>query len=637
MNFKKTSLSLISLLAIFLLASFASAAVLTVSSVNYASTASHDSDVTVTFSVAYSGSVNFTTVSFNESYTNIGSWKTLPAATQIANNSLPVSFSAVLNIPRYASGTVNAVLRTKGTITVDTPITITITNAPALSISSVQTLTKTQNATINITNTGNTNLANINMSRTGDLNVSLSSNNFVLTPGSSALVNINLLSNMASLGLGLFTTNIEAKDISTGASGTISYSISNDFCDNGNVNTSKVEIRDIEDVNSDHEWKWKPLDSIEVKAKIRNNVGSDEDFVVELGIYDSIDKKFIDIDDESTLEQDISLDDGDSETVTFTFEAPTELEDSDGRYVVYIKSYVDGEENKYCNSYASKDVPSASSTSSLRIDRDSNDVILQDISVPEIVSAGDTVRISATAHNIGKNDETKVKVAIKNLQLGLDMETLPFSLDVDDSDDASFSFVIPTTAQNGVYTLNLFTMFKYKKSSDTYEKISSDTWTKTIKVVGGTSQNASVSASSGITASLESEAKAGSDMSVTATIKNLGSSTATFIVDVKDYESWATLNSVSSRLFTLSAGESKDVKLSFAVSKNVSGEQTFTIESRAGTNVETKEVAVTIAEGSVLSSLANSLGGKTILWIIGIINVILIVLIIVLAVRIFRR
>jgi len=77
--------------------------------------------------------------------------------------------------------------------------------------------------------------------------------------------------------------------------------------------------------------------------------------------------------------------------------------------------------------------------------------------------------------------------------------------------------------------------------------------------------------------------------------------------------------------------------LKFDVNKDVSGEQTFTIESRLGDKIDSKEVAVEIEGSSLFSSFANAVKSKPVLWVIGIINAVLIVLIIYIAIRLFRR
>ncbi len=636
MTSKTSALLILSALVALLSLGFASALALEVTGVSYSSTASHDSDVIVNFNVAYSGTVNFTTVNFSESYTNIGTWKTLPSPTLIANNSVPVPFSAVLNVPRYASGVINAVLRTKGSTSVNnTPITISITNAPALSISNIQSMTKTQNATINITNTGNTNLVNIGLTSSGDFNVSFSNNNIALSPGSSALVNVNALENFANIKLGSRTVTVQARDSATSASSSISYSLIKDFCDKGNINSSKVLISNIDDTSSDNAWEWKPLDDVTVEVEIENNLDRDEDFVVEMALYDTEKDKYVEIDGENSIEQQLSINEDDSETATFDFQVPSGVESSEGRYVLFVKAYVDGKEGTYCNSYAAQDVPS-SEVDSIVINKDSHDVYLSEItSSSDIVKAGETVTISARAYNLGDNDESKVKVRLTNTKLGLELESSVFDLDMGDSNLVEFSFVVPYTAENGAYNLKLVSYFYYKKSSDSYSK-TSDPFDVKITVAGGSTGTPSTAAA-GIAASLESDAKAGSDMEVTATIKNLGSNRTTFIVGVNDYEDWASLNSISDRIVTLDGGQSKDIKISLKVNSNVSGEQTFTIESRAGDRVDSKEVAVEVSASSFFSSLSDALGGKTLIWIIGIINVVLIVLIIYLAVKIFSR
>jgi uncharacterized membrane protein len=269
---------------------------------------------------------------------------------------------------------------------------------------------------------------------------------------------------------------------------------------------------------------------------------------------------------------------------------------------------------------------------------DDNDITVS----PElVVQAGDTVHISARAYNIGTEDQDKVKVTLYNSKLGLNLESSSFSLSSGDSQPIDFTFVVPYTAENGVYTLQLTTYFDYSKSSDIYRDSSDNPWNRIIKIAGGTGGTTNATTSpplTAITASLDSDAIAGQDLVITALIQNLAVGKNTFVVDAKDFESWATLKSISDRILTLNGSESKEVKFTFAVDPSVSGEKTFTIETKAGDKVDSKSVAVTIGEGaSWTSSLSGAFGNKTLLWIIGGINLILIILIIVLAVRILKR
>ena len=362
----------------------------------------------------------------------------------------------------------------------------------------------------------------------------------------------------------------------------------------------------------------------------------DEDFIVEFALYDSEDNDFVELDGEDTLLMEISIDEDDSEKITFEFKVPADIEESDGRYVAYVKAYVDGDEETYCNSYAGEDVPSSSVTD-IKITRETNEVVLDEISTLDMVQAGETVTVSAQAINIGTKDEDKVKVTLTNTKLGLNLESSTFGLDFGDSDLVDFSFVVPSTAENGVYVLKLTSYYKYKSSSDSYSD-HSDVYEVRLTVVGGTNATTTSGAKlAGITATLESDAKAGEEMEIRTTIKNIGTNKSTFVIGVEDYDSWAVLNSISDRILTLNAGESKDITIKFTVNKDASGEQTFTIQSLVGDKLDSKEVTVEIESGSIFSSLASSLNNKTILWVIGAVNVVLILLIIYLAIRFFRR
>ena len=139
-----------------------------------------------------------------------------------------------------------------------------------------------------------------------------------------------------------------------------------------------------------------------------------------------------------------------------------------------------------------------------------------------------------------------------------------------------------------------------------------------------------------IAASLDSEAKAGSEMIVKSIVTNLGSEEADFIMGASGYESWADLNSISERLFKLKAGESKEVKLNFNVNEEAKGKQSFTLEVLSGSKEEKREVEVNIEEKETPST-GIGFGENSLIWIIGAINVILIILIIIVAARISRR
>ncbi|MEM4271671.1 MAG: putative S-layer protein [Candidatus Pacearchaeota archaeon] len=521
-------------------------------------------------------------------------------------------------------------------------LTINFASSSTISVSNVQSLTKTQDGILNITNTGNTAM-NVNLTYSGDFNISLSQTNFALSAGNSQTVTVTALTNLSNLDVGSHSVTITARDLSSTASASQTYTITSDFCEYQNINSSLIEISDIEE-SSEDPWEWKPLDNVEISVKIENNLDDDEDFVVELGLYDTEEKEFVEIDGEDTLEEEISLDEGKSGRVTFEFEVPIELEDSDGRYVVFVKAYVDGAEDEYCNSYSSVNVPSSDDNDAIKIERDKNDVIVNEneISAPELATAGELVTIKAKVYNIGTEDEDKVKVTLTNTKLGLNLESNSFELDSEDSEEVEFSFVVPQNVENGIYTLKLDTYFDYSSSSDNYKKESDESWEITLKIIGGTNQTLSEGKAASISASLDTEEEvvAGKEINLTVTIKNLNSERATFTISLLGLESWAELKSISNQIITLNAGESKDISIVLKINDDTTaGEHSFTLQTVAGEKVDSKVIAVNVESSSLLSSLFNSIGESknSLLWVFGIACLIILVVIVILWIRMSRR
>ena len=140
---------------------------------------------------------------------------------------------------------------------------------------------------------------------------------------------------------------------------------------------------------------------------------------------------------------------------------------------------------------------------------------------------------------------------------------------------------------------------------------------------------------SSINAALDSDAKAGEELVVRATITNLDSKANTFTISAAGFEDLAELDSISPRQLTLNAGESKDVSITLLVDADASGDNSFTIESQSGDKIDSRELSDSLAESQ--SSLSNLFKGNSLIWVVAIINVILIILIIIVAVRISRR
>lgn len=467
-----------------------------------------------------------------------------------------------------------------------------------------------------------------------------------LAASASSTLTVSISNILGSLDLGEYTATLSATGINStsgesvsNATATVTYVKS--FCSKGQVG-SALEITNIDlSTDGDDDETWKPLDEVQLEIDVENNDDDDiDDVFVEIGLFDSTgsnkigDMKFDTSDEE---EFDIgTIKDGDEETVTFTFIVPADFDD--GNYKLAVKAYSDDTgESADCTDTASD--LSQNFFQEIDVEKEDDEgkfMAFDNIEVsPSEVTCGDTVTVNLDVFNVGEDDEDQVRVNLESSELNVDLST-EIRQDLDSGDDTavSFTFTVPNNIKDKTYTARLSADYDYRNGN--YRESSEEDTLFPIVVVGCTPSSQTPTGNvASISASLESEAKAGEQMVVTARITNTGSSQASFAIDADGYSSWATLDSISTRTLSLTAGQSKEVTFTFNINDDASDSESFTIEAvRASDNAsESREVAVNIeSKGS-----AFSLPGNSMIWIIGAINVILIILIIVVAVRISRR
>src|SRR3989344_4676767 len=203
----KQKLFIFTLFAVILTLAVVSAADLTLNVISVQSSTLPDRTVPVAFNITNTGNANYSSISFSQSSTNIGTWS-LPAPISLNVGETRV-LTANIVVPKFASGTVNAVLLAKNDTTqTSIPITIQITHTPALSSSIINAPKINQTGTVNITNTGNVVLSNINISVSG-LPATVSPTSLQLAPGLSNVVDVTL-TNTANLKFGSTTVTITA-------------------------------------------------------------------------------------------------------------------------------------------------------------------------------------------------------------------------------------------------------------------------------------------------------------------------------------------------------------------------------------------------------------------------------------------
>ncbi len=622
--------------------------------VNAPTTATHGTDVAIRFNVTYEGSAASTTLDFSESTTNIGTFEALPSSTTSINMGQTKELTALLDVPKGQSGTINVVLKVRSStgsnFDLNVP-TITINNNPSLKVRVVQGLTQTQNGIIELENDGNTNLAAIDLSRvSGDFDVAFSEEGFNLAHGEKKSVTITS-TNLGDLSISGKSALIRAR-ASDGTTGEVTLSIDGSFCSagsqGGNLTLRDVKIDNQGDGKDD---EWQLLDTVEVEVEVKND-GDDtmDDVFVEIGLFDSNGDNVVsdlDFEDADEEEKDVgNIRDGDTETVTYRFKVPADIED--GSYKLVVKAYSDDlGENAECtdeSSDLSNDIYEAVS-----IERESDEgkfIAFDDIVIsPTEATCGDLVSLSANAFNIGDEDQDQLRVNLVSREFNLD-EFVEIRNDVDqgDKESVNFEFLVPREMQDGSYQLRLSADYDYR--SGTYRESSDEETTVLLRILGCSpttppTNDGGEGNVAAISATLDSDAVAGEELIVRTTVTNLKSESATFAIDASGFSSWASLDNISERMLNLGAGESKDVVFTFNVDEDAEGRESFAVDVQSGDQTQTREIEVNIQSASTIdggvSGGLSGLGDNTFLWIIGIVNVILIILIIVVAVRISRR
>ncbi|MBR9701627.1 putative S-layer protein [Candidatus Pacearchaeota archaeon] len=380
--------------------------------------------------------------------------------------------------------------------------------------------------------------------------------------------------------------------------------------DNGNLELTLEDIKVDKGFGDDEEWF--PLDTIEFEVEVENK-GDEKikDIAVSWGLYDEDNDDWI-IDDE---ESDFNLKDGDDDTLIITFELddPSDYEDT-SNYVFYV--WAEGEDTELDENTC------VSTSEDIEVINDEAFLIMADFEYLDTASCGDSVPVSAEIWNVGDEDHEEVSVVIYNNELGYSQ--IVEVGDVDGYDNVAFNVVLemPSDATEKTYP------FKFEirdEDNDVFENDFDDDesiFTVNLKVEGcAVAQTASVSAS------LESGGKAGKPLVIKSTVINTADEAVTYTVNAASYTEWADSASVDQGTFTLPAGNSKDVLITFDVTKDASGTKFFDLEVVSENELVTTQPVSVQIEGS----------SSNYIWLLGVLIAVLVVAIIIVAMRLARR
>ncbi len=372
---------------------------------------------------------------------------------------------------------------------------------------------------------------------------------------------------------------------------------------------------------------WYPLDDIQAKVRVTNNGNVDQirNIVVRWALYDTGTKKVIMHDKLGSFN--LKEDSDKLVTIDFSLSNPNLFNKNTGPYILYV--WADGEDKQF-----SGNATCASDSDSVDVNKDDNFVVLNSLQVVGTASCGSSVQVTGKIWNIGSNDEDGVYVTVYNTELGISQKLDIGTISAFDSQDVLFNFDVPNNAQDGkIYNLKLDV---YDNDNNIFENSNNDkaSFTLPFTVTGACTNLPPVS----IITSSESNAVAGQDLTIKATITNTASITKTFSLELSDYTNWASLVSIDKSAVTLDAGKSTDVLIKLNVNKGVSGEQTFNIVMKEGTRVLSQPVSVPVQKAGLnLTGLFSKVQGNVYLWGIGALNILLVLIIIVVAARVVRK
>jgi hypothetical protein len=402
--------------------------------------------------------------------------------------------------------------------------------------------------------------------------------------------------------------------------------IPSEYADNGHLDVSIDDIKVTDGYGDDTDWY--PLDSIQAKILVENNGPKKiRSISVSYGLYDIDNSKWIFKDKASSF----SLGDGNDKTLTVEFQL-TQLSkfdtDNAANYEFYI--WATGTDDDTSNK------TSVTTSDSIEMQFDDHFVILDSLEVTGTVSCGSSLQVAGTAYNIGTEDEENVYLKVFNTALGISQKVTIGDIDSMDSQDFSFSLDIPSDTEDGSYDV---TLLVYDEDNDMFENSDGDE-SKSVISLNIPSGSCSALPPVSVTTTSESKAVAGQELDVTATVRNTGTKTATFTLDLSDYSDWASLVSIDKTSFTLAAGASQSVLVRLNVNADASGEQTFNILLKEGSRTLTQPVSVSVEKpqsGFSLTGLFSGASGNLYLYGIAALNILLVLIIIIVAIRVVRR
>lgn len=600
-------------------------------------TADPSSTATVTFNINNTGNAAIATVTLvSSALTRVGGVETIsaPNIASITNLGIGANLNQQFTVSVGAllagtySGTLTATdasdptnkdslpytvtINSKSILSVPTAVSdkLTISSQPDKSRTKVFTIKNDGSVTLTPTVTTSTNFTD----NDGD-QITFSFSPVTLSaiaPG--ATQDVTLTTNVPNdMDIGTYTGTLTLTATSVTKVITLEIRVDPEICKDGRVSNSNP-INSASDGNlrvdmsdPDNGDDFSPGSKIRVSVSVDNNKDEDMDVIVEAKLY-NIDKnnEIASVESDST-----TIDKNDNQDFDLDLEVPvsdSDLKESDN-FVLFVRAYEDGNEDENCN-YDNVD---------LDFKRETNDVAITRVTMnPPILSCSDTANFAVEVQNVGKKDQDSVQVTLKETELGLQQSSEVFSLQkFDKSGDTAlktFTYKIPANSKEGDYFVETKIFFSTKSVS----RLDKITVTKC----------QAVSSADVLTLPQTSfTALQGKVFTVPLTLKNSGSQTATYTVDVRVENGWADVS--AEQKVSVSAGEQTTVYAYLTPRSSLTaGTYTAAIDVKQDNQLlKTSQVTVNVGSDNqvtggstyqpsiTLSSVWRNLAQSTAFWI----------------------
>jgi hypothetical protein len=243
---------------------------------------------------------------------------------------------------------------------------------------------------------------------------------------------------------------------------------------------------------------------------------------------------------------------------------------------------------------------------SVDVERNEYDTYIESIALnPATAVCGNSVDVAVHVWNIGSNDDT-FEIIVKDSDLKISQSSGSFDLDYRGSGadvTKTIPVLIPVDAKAGNHSLEVTVKFDdgsdSKAASAELEVLCTGTGTTETPTTGGTGI---------LTLSTNSvEGTQGQQLKVSAAIKNTGSTTTTYTLELVGTSNWAS-GYVEPAAVTLASGAITDVLVYITPKTTATGDQTAVLNVKSG-NLVVSSSTINVKMGAKPGILINPLAG----------------------------